>query len=67
MKNVYIDAAESHWIAKRFKKDMVTFDEILSDYEDLIIENEELKEELEDLKEDLQENYRPISPEEQYE
>lgn len=67
MKNVYIDSTESRWIEERFKKGMVTFDEVLTDYEDLIIENKELKEELEDLKQDLHDNYVPIPPEEQYE
>ena len=67
MKNVYIDSTESQWIEERFKKGMVTIDEIISECEDLIIVNKELQDELEELKQDLHDNYKRISPEDQYE
>ena len=67
MKNVYIDSSESRWLENYFKKDMVTVDEIISACEDLVIVNKELEEQLEDLKQDLHDNYKPISPEDQYE
>ena len=51
-----IDLREfNRWIAERFKgKDLITFEELISDYEDLILENEHLKEEQEDQMELLQ-------------
>lgn len=64
MKNVYVDSRESLWLYRRFKKDLVTLDELLNDYEDIIVENEELKEQLDDLKKDLRDNYKPIPLEE---
>ena len=67
MKNVYIDTTESRWLSDYFKKDLVTIDEIISACEDLIIDKKELQDELDDLKQDLQDNYKPISPEDQYE
>jgi hypothetical protein len=67
MKNVYIDASESPWLDRFFTKKMITVDELICACEDLVIENKELKDELEDLKQDLHDNYKPISPEDQYE
>lgn len=42
-------------------------DNIISMLEDLLYEIELKNEQLEDIKKDLQENYKPISPAEQYE
>ena len=52
------------WIKDRFSnKDLITFEELLGDYEDLIAEVDHLEEELRDLKQDLYENYTPNPPE----
>ena len=46
------------WIADRFpKKDLITLDELIGDYQDLIDEVEHLEEELRDLRQDVEENY----------
>lgn len=49
------------------KKDIYTFEEIISIIEDLESEKFRLEEELEDLKQDMEENYKKISANEQYE
>lgn len=53
---------QNSWIQDRFpKKDLITLDELMSDYEDLIGEVEHLQEEIEDLKQDRDENFKRIS------
>lgn len=49
------------------KKDIYTFEEIISIIEDLESEKFRLEEELEDLKQDMEENYKKIPANEQYE
>ena len=52
----------NRWLKDRFpKKDIISLDELLSDYEDLISEVEHLEEELHDLEQNLEDNYKPIS------
>ena len=53
---------QNSWIQDRFpKKDLITLDELMSDYEDLIAEVERLQEEIEDFKQDRDENFKRIS------
>lgn len=50
-------------IAERFfDKDIITLEELLSDYEDLIYENAQLQEELDTLKENVRDYYTEKSP-----
>lgn len=62
--DIKIDLREcNRWIRDRFpKKDLITIDELLGDYEDLISEVDHLEEEIRDLKQDMEENYRPLPP-----
>lgn len=66
MKNIYIDTKESLVLHRVFKKDLVSLEEILSDYEDLLLEVEYLNEKVEDLEQDIRENYKKIDVEEQF-
>jgi hypothetical protein len=53
---------QNSWIQDRFpKKDLITLDELMSDYEDLIGEVEHLQEEIEDFKQDRDENFQRVS------
>lgn len=53
---------QNSWIQDRFpKKDLITLDELMSDYEDLIGEIEHLQEEIEDFKQDRDENFQRVS------
>ena len=62
--DIKIDLRECNkWISDRFpKKDLITIDELLGDYEDLISEVDHLEEEIRDLKQDMEENYKPLPP-----
>lgn len=64
MEDIRIDIREwNKWYRDRFpNKDLITFDELLSDYEDLIDEVEHLEEEIRDLRRDMDENYKPLPP-----
>lgn len=72
MEQVYIvikDMNEGYlkrYLDKRFKKDLVSIDEILGLIEDLIDEVEDWEEKYEDLERDLRDNYKPISASEMY-
>ena len=66
MENVYIDVRESLWLEKTFKRDLVSLDDILTACEDMACEIDSLHEELDDLKHDIEDNYKPISKDEQY-
>lgn len=72
MKELYInikDLNESYtkdYFEKKFKKDLVSVDELISLIEDLISEKDELQEKLEYLEQDIEDNYRPVSKAEQY-
>ena len=62
MENVYIKREElNKWIAKYFKEDLVSIDDILRVLEDLEFELDSLKEEFEDYKQMVEDNYKPIS------
>lgn len=52
MQKLKIDLREmNRWFQERFpKKDLITFDELLSDYEELIFDKERLEKEIEELK-----------------
>lgn len=64
MKDIYV--SNTWFLQKIFNKDFVSLEEVLSKFEDLVCEIDRLQEELDDLKQDLHDNYKPISPEEQY-
>jgi hypothetical protein len=62
MENVFIKREElNKWIAKYFKEDLVSIDDILRVLEDLEFELDSLKEEFEDYKQMVTDNYKPIS------
>lgn len=48
------------------KKDLVTLEEILNDYEDALFEINELEEQIKMLEQDIEDNYKPLSPYEMY-
>ena len=68
MEEIYIDIRNwNRWLKDRFpKKDFISLEEFISDYEDLIDDKEHLEEELNELKQDIEDNYKPISKAEQY-
>lgn len=67
MDNVFIKKEElNYWIAKYFKMDLISIDDLISCIEDLGGKVEHYEEELEDLKQDIQDNYRRIPVSEQY-
>ena len=59
MQEIKIDLRElNRYFQERFpKKDLITFEELLNDYEELIFDKERLEEEIEELKN--QENFNP--------
>ena len=62
MEKVFIKREElNKWIAKYFKEDLVSIDDILRVLEDLEFELDSLKEEFEDYKQMVEDNYKPIS------
>lgn len=62
MENVFIKREElNKWIAKYFKEDLVSIDDILRVLEDLEFELDSLKEEFDDYKQMVEDNYKPIS------
>ena len=62
MENVFIKREElNKWIAKYFKEDLVSIDDILRVLGDLEFELDSLKEEFEDYKQMVEDNYKPIS------
>lgn len=62
MENVFIKREElNKWIAKYFKEDLVSIEDILRVLEDLEFELDSLKEEFEDYKQMVEDNYKPIS------
>ena len=62
MENVFIKREElNKWIAKYFKEDLVSIDDILRVLEDLEFELDSIKEEFEDYKRMVEDNYKPIS------
>ena len=73
MNQVYINVKDfgeyyvGKYLEERFKKEIISVDDLICYIEDLIMEAEQWKEKYEDLEEDLQDNYRPIPVHEQYE
>lgn len=62
MENVFIKREElNKWIAKYFKEDLVSIDDILRVLENLEFELDSLKEEFDDYKQMVADNYKPIS------
>ena len=62
MENVFIKREElNKWIAKYFKEDLVSIDDILRVLEDLDNEIDRVKEEFDDYKRMVADNYKPIS------
>lgn len=53
------------YLQDEFKKDLVSVDELIGLIEDLKGEYDYLEEQYEDLKRDMEDNYKPISVEEQ--
>ena len=49
-------------IKERFKdQDLVSINELLSDYEEALYEIKRLKKEIKDIKQDIEDNYKPVS------
>lgn len=51
MEEIKIDIREwNRWLKDQFyKKDLITFDELISKFEDIVLENEDLKEQIKEL------------------
>lgn len=73
MNEVYININElnecwlSKYLEKKFKRDLISIDDLLTLIEDLSSDVEELEDKVRDLEQDIEENYRPIPVHEQYE
>lgn len=67
MENVFIKREElNKWIAKYFKNDLVSIDDILRVLEDLEFELDSIKEEFDDYKQMVEDNYKPRSASSMY-
>ena len=67
MNSVFIKKEElNNCVAKYFKMDLVSINDLISVIEDLDSKVEHYEEELEDLKQDIHDNYRRIPVSEQY-
>ena len=67
MNNVFIKKEElNEWVAKYFKGDLISIDNMISVIEDLDSEIDRLKERIEDIEQDRESNYKPISNNELY-
>lgn len=68
MKELKIDLREmNRWFRERFpNKDLITFEDFLSDYEELIFDKERLEETIKNLEENIEENYIQIPKNIQY-
>lgn len=69
LSNIKIDLRDvNEWIQDRFpNRDLITFEELLGDYESLITELEEIEESKRDLETDIENNYRRIEHSDPYE
>jgi len=69
LSNIKIDLRDvNEWIQDRFpNRDLITFEELLGDYESLITELEEIEEAKKDLETDIENNYRRIEHSDPYE
>lgn len=62
MKEIYIKKDElNEIVAKYFKKDLISIEDLTSTIEDLSYEIDRLKEKIEDIEQDKEDNYRPIN------
>jgi len=69
LSNIKIDLRDvNQWIQDRFpNRDLITFEELLGDYESLITELREIEESKRDLETDIENNYRRIEHSDPYE
>lgn len=71
MNQIYINIKDMNecyfkrYLQEQFKKDIVSIDEILGLLEDLKGDYDSLEEKFEDFKQDVEDNYKPVSYEEQ--
>lgn len=62
MKEIYIKKDElNEIVAKYFKGDLISIEDLISTIEDLSYEIDSLKEEIEDIEQDRDDNYKPRS------
>ena len=62
MNEVYIKKDElNEVVAKYFKKDLISIEDLISTIEDLSYEIDSLEEEIEDTEQEIKDNYRPIN------
>lgn len=62
MNNVFIKKEElNEWVAKHFKGDLISINDMISVIEDLDSEIDRLEEKIEDIEQDKEDNYRPIN------
>lgn len=72
MNEVYINIKDfgelfiGKYLTKKFNKDLISIEELISVLEDEIAEREHWKEKYEDLEQDMEDNYKPIPISEQY-
>lgn len=67
MDNIYIKKDNlGTWIAKYFKQDLISIDDLIGCIEDLDEEIDSLKDKIEELEQDIEDNYKPISKSEMY-
>jgi hypothetical protein len=68
MKDIFIKVKDDIFLEKLFpNKDIVSIDDLMAVVQQLVCDKETLEEQLNDLKNDINDNYRPISKQEQYE
>ena len=62
MEHIYIDMREQGFVLSRYfkNKDMVSVEDVLTEFEEIIDELENLKEEFDEYKRDVEDNYKPI-------
>lgn len=66
MKDIYINSNESLVLNKVFGEDnLISLDVILNKLEEFYFEIDSLNENLEDLEKDIEENYKPVTREEE--
>lgn len=66
MKDIYINSNESLVLNKVFGEDnLISLDAILNKLEEFYFEIDSLNENLEDLEKDIEENYKPVTREEE--
>ena len=67
MNNVFIKKEElNEWVAKHFKGDLISINDMISVIEDLDSEIDRLEEKIEDIEQDIEDNYKPKNYSELY-